>query len=513
MPATLDVPGRGPITTYESASKEEFNVISRLAHAPAVNALADSLWRQRASIEALTRQHLGLSSHDSCTVLDRSEWIRGGFNICVVLAVSCGGRSSKVVFRCAMPHKLAEARHPGTVDEKLGCEAGSYVWMQERCPGIRIPHLHGFGFSDGRHFTHVRHRPVWTRISHMFRRCVYGLLQYPLISQYIPLRITATNHRVPSAYVLLEYIDPAIGQMLSNTWNKHREDPARRQRLFQGMSKIMLSLARLPQPRIGAFQFNNDGTITLSKRPLCCTIMLLENDGAPRTMQGNDTYTCTDAYASDMLTFHDNRFLNQPNAIYSEDDCRAQMAVKTLLRAFAHQYIKREYRCGPFLLQLTDFHASNIFVDDEWNITCLVDLEWLCALPPEMLNVPHRLTGCCVDEIEGEKYHEFDKVRREFMDAFREQESRTKVNHEVTISGLMQHMWESKGMWFWYCLSSVNAMYIILDGHLCRPGSFPSSAEKVVSRFWCQDPEAVVQKKLADRKAYDAELASIFPKQ
>ena len=38
MPATLEVVGRGPITTYDSASKEESNVLSRLAHSPAGSA-------------------------------------------------------------------------------------------------------------------------------------------------------------------------------------------------------------------------------------------------------------------------------------------------------------------------------------------------------------------------------------------------------------------------------------------------------------------------------------------
>src|SRR5690554_2175273 len=81
--ATLEVPGQGTITTYEAAAKEEFNVIRRLGHAPAVQSLADDVWRQRESIEALTRQHLGLAKHDRCTVLERRQWIRGGFNLCV----------------------------------------------------------------------------------------------------------------------------------------------------------------------------------------------------------------------------------------------------------------------------------------------------------------------------------------------------------------------------------------------------------------------------------------------
>lgn len=157
MPVALEVTGRGPITTYESASKEEFDVLKRLGHGPAVKALADELWQQRHSIEAVTRQHLGLRRRDTCSVLERHTWIRGGFNICVLVDVEAGERSRKVVFRCAMPHKLAEAQHPGTVDEKVSCEVGAYVWMQEKCPHVRIPHLYGFGFSDGRHVSLTFH--------------------------------------------------------------------------------------------------------------------------------------------------------------------------------------------------------------------------------------------------------------------------------------------------------------------------------------------------------------------
>jgi hypothetical protein len=62
-----------------------------------------------------------------------------------------GSVSRKVLMRCPMPHKLAEARYPGTGDEKLGCEVGTYAWMQDNCPLTRIPHLFGFGFSDDRH--------------------------------------------------------------------------------------------------------------------------------------------------------------------------------------------------------------------------------------------------------------------------------------------------------------------------------------------------------------------------
>ncbi|KAG7146782.1 hypothetical protein HYQ46_004410 [Verticillium longisporum] len=66
------------------------------------------------------------------------------------------------------------------------------------------------------------------------------------------------------------------------------------------------------------------------------------------------------------------------------------------------------YVWNPPRHQLTDFHASNILVDKLWNVTGLIDLEWICALPLEMLDVPYWLTGCAIDQIKGEKLEHFD---------------------------------------------------------------------------------------------------------
>ncbi|OAQ79337.1 hypothetical protein VFPFJ_09823 [Purpureocillium lilacinum] len=214
----------------------------------------------------------------------------------------------------------------------------------------------------------------------------------------------------------------------------------------------MLSLAGIPQARIGPFQFHDNGTVTLANRPLSCSVMILDNDGAARTMSRDETFGCTDAFVSDMLIFHDNRLLSQPNAVYSGDDCRAQMAVKTLLRVLSHRHVRRYLRSGPFALQLTDLHASNIFVDEEWNVTGLVDLEWICALPLESGDAPGA---------------------------------------------------ETKGVWFWHCISSANAMYLLLESHLCPPVSLSSEAEAAVSTFWCWDAEDAVWNKLTGKEAYD----------
>lgn len=316
-----------------------------------------------------------------------------------------------------------------------------------------------------------------------------------------------------SAYMVLEYLGPETGQMLSEAFETCRESERYRERLFRGLSQIILSLARIPHARVGSFQFHNNGTITLTNRPLSCEMMIMENQGAPRVIEKDNTFGSTDAFVSDMITFHDHRFLNEPNAVNDEGDCRGQMAIKALLRVFQHHHIKRELRDGPFLLQLTDLHQSNILVDEEGNVTGLIDLEWIGTRPIEMFEVPYWLTGChAIDNLQGHELDQFDQRRREFMRIFEEVEQamEAKVRHDITLSKIMHDVWESGGAWFWPCVSSVNAMYILLERHLCPPETLSTEAERILSRFWSRDSEDVVQKKLADKEAYNDELRRLF---
>jgi len=147
MPATLELDDGE--YTYESAIKKDVNIINEAAYPKARRQLFQKLWDQRAMIQALVRHHLRLRDEDACIVKD--QWIRGSFNVCIPVEVRSASFNKNLIFRCPMPHKLAEARYPGTVDEKLSSEVGTYAWMQEHCPDIPIPQLYGFGFSDSRH--------------------------------------------------------------------------------------------------------------------------------------------------------------------------------------------------------------------------------------------------------------------------------------------------------------------------------------------------------------------------
>lgn len=497
--------------SFDTVVLEESNFLLSLQHQDAAESLRKSLWSQREPIAALVRHHLRLRKDDSCTVLPVDTWIQGGFNICIIVMVTSGGWTRELIFRCPMPHKLAEQQYPGTMDEKVSCEVATYVWMQEYCDKIRIPTLYAFGFGDGNHFTHVEQRPIFTRICHAFKQWMYRLLRYPLLSNY------TRNTSAPSVdtpYVLLEHIGPDTGQMLSNTWSQYKDDTDRRTRLFQGLSRVMLSLARLPQQHIGSFRFNaSNGTITLSNRPLTCTTMIAEYSGTPRTVEPHQIYQGTDTFASDMLKLHDNYLLHDPHAVRDEDDARERMTIRTLLRAVMHSFVLPDRRNGPFLLQLTDLHPSNIFVDDNWNVTCLIDLEWICALPVEMLSVPYWLTNCSIDALIDEEYDRFDEARQEFLTIMDEESKSIPMEHDVQITSTMRDVWASKGVWFWTCVRSLNAWVFVFEDHILPIFSVNKTLVvdlNELSSFWHKGVDSIVDAKVDDELKYQADLRALF---
>lgn len=192
------------------------------------------------------------------------------------------------------------------------------------------------------------------------------------------------------------------------------------------------------------------------------------------------------------------------------------MAARVVLRALLHRYTDPSCRAGPFLLQLTDLHASNIFVDGDWNVVCLIDLEWVCALPAAMLDVPYWLTGRGIDQITGEHLVEFDKVRREFMHIFEQEEHEAGDDGHSILSQVMHSTWDSGGVWFWHSIASVNATFGLVNKHLCAKFStdlYLPEAIGVLSKFWCDDAEAVIDKKVAEYHEYEVQLKSLFAKE
>lgn len=141
-------------------------------------------------------------------------------------------------------------------------------------------------------------------------------------------------------YLVMDYVGTAGVQMLSETWDESRHHQEKRTNLFRGLSRIMLSLSRIPLPRIGSWTLDSDGILRLSNRPLTLRLHQLENGRIPTNITRSLTYSTTDAYYLDLLSCHDSRIRYQPNSLSDEDDGRAQMARVTIMRALLPHFAK-----------------------------------------------------------------------------------------------------------------------------------------------------------------------------
>ncbi|KAK7397868.1 hypothetical protein QQX98_012757 [Neonectria punicea] len=473
------------------------------------------LWEAKLVIEAVAHHHLGLTSGATCRVMERTQWLGERFNVCIPIEVQEKGAKSpwKVLFKCPIPVALGEDKYPGAVDEKIRAEVGSHVYMRAHCPEIPLPELYGFGFPNGNQFTHVSQLADIGRFSpkfwHFFEILVSGALNGQLIAPYA---YDDCFHKLPFGYLLVEYIDASKGQPLANNWGEEADNLGLQNNLHCGIAKLMLSLASLPQERIGSYWFNDDLTVTLSGRPLICAQTLMEANGAGRIMPPNGTHSLTSSFISDVLDLHNNRFVSHVNSVSSEEDCYNQMGIMALLRTVAHLFINRDVRNGPFCLQLPELDLTHIFVDSEWNITHIVDLEWMASLPVEMLQEPHWLTGLFVAKDDGQ--YTTDEARGMFMEVFAHYEQIMGDNMRLPVSPrkMMNEMWNSKGIWLYNSLMSADGMYD--DVSLVLLPRFVSitapELKDIVAPFWAEDVEAMVAIKVAHREQYVADVTTIF---
>lgn len=212
----------------------------------------------------------------------------------------------------------------------------------------------------------------------------------------------------------------------------------------------MVSLAKIPQPRIGSFTIDNKGFISLSNRPLTLRLQALENEGISSNIHRLQTYECTESYAMDLLAYHDSRLLCQPNSMNDEMGGRRQMSVMGLMRSVMLRFINSKTKRGPFFLGLTDLHPSNIFVNKHWQVTSLIDLERACSHPVEMLRSPYWLTGQNLDRLDGANLEKFSNIHEEFIAEFQQQERL--ITSEVSRSFIMEENWKLGSFWFFSCV-------------------------------------------------------------
>ena len=143
--------------SLEEVLEEEQNMLHRLTYWQRRSDLLVYLYDHRAEIEAVVSHHLNLRRNGTCCLAPISEWIHGSFNICLPVYVKNRRSHSgkRVIIRFPLPYKIGEETFPGNADEKLRCEAATYICIQENCPDVPIPQLLGFAFSGNQCVSYV----------------------------------------------------------------------------------------------------------------------------------------------------------------------------------------------------------------------------------------------------------------------------------------------------------------------------------------------------------------------
>jgi hypothetical protein len=137
--------------TLESALDNDDNMLQKIAYPDLRFEFYLSLYKRRSDIEAIVSHHLRLRQTETCHLGEFKDWKAGSFNVCIPVNIRNWDTfpNKRVIIRFPLPYKVGESRYPGNADEKLRCEAASFIWIQDNCPAVPIPYLWGFGFSDG----------------------------------------------------------------------------------------------------------------------------------------------------------------------------------------------------------------------------------------------------------------------------------------------------------------------------------------------------------------------------
>ena len=190
-----------------------------------------------------------------------------------------------------------------------------------------------------------------------------------------------------------------------------------------------------------------------------------------------------------------------------------QLAALTALRAIMHRFINTDYREGPFFYTLTDLQQNNIFVDEEWNIQTIIDLEWAHSQPVEMQVPPYWLTSRPIDAFDDAgSVSELGALFDEYFDIY---EAEERANNGTLLHGpIMRHVWKAGSFWYFHAVRVPKGMYRVFNANIqplfnekhCNESVF----DRVFCWYWGFGAQRLIETKLKDKEDYIARIRGIF---
>ncbi|TQW09942.1 Aminoglycoside phosphotransferase [Cordyceps javanica] len=491
----------GPITLSAAQSRSS-NILHSLRYPALKAAFYAHIESHRALITDIIAHHFGVSP-SIVDVAPQAWWRHGSFNLGIPGRILEPGMGVPAYFfiRFPLPYRNGELSRPGNGDEKLRCEAATYAFIEENCPGVQ--------------YTNCAFLPWWKRWLQAARRAFISALGRKPPTCYITHNASRFAP-LDTGYLLIELIDQSRGEMLSESWDEYSTDPKRLDNLQRGLARMMLSLASVELPRIGAFQLDHDGYLRLDNRPISVTTTMHENESLPLDLPRHRTMSSSTELVLSQLAAFESRMVHQPNGINSEGDGWYQMAAFVGARLALPQLLRKDLERGPFVLALTDLHRSNIMVDKDWNVTCVIDLEYACAWPVEFWHSPNWLDSDYIDTMDRDQF----AARHELFIRYVEEEEKHSIYRagRESLSSIMHKAWDRGTVWVELALRDPVAFTAVfyqkilpvyfgfLDKELDNGSYF-----RFCSRFWSLDMPTIIERKLRDHEEYLDKLKAEFP--
>lgn len=154
--------------------------------------------------------------------------------------------------------------------------------------------------------------------------------------------------------------------------------------LYGRMAGILLELWKLDFGTIGSLTMDESAeSWEVGRRPLSLDMNELTRACGLGEYMFRRTYTSSMDYIMSLIELQWTNLRQQRNSIFDSEDCRQKYTCRYLMQAIAPHFISRRDKYGPFKLFSDDLCPSNVLVDDDLNVTAVIDWEFCYAAPAQ----------------------------------------------------------------------------------------------------------------------------------
>lgn len=172
---------------------------------------------------------------------------------------------------------------------------------------------------------------------------------------------------------------------------------------LEQFAEFMVQLGGLSFERIGCLRYNKEtGDVKIVPMP-----------------EGREIHSSSRELVLDIRRSQDKRVLEDQTFPTTLEDRR--LACK-ILRYAALNGLRSESMDGPFPLRHPDLHSNNILVDNEYNITGIID--WSCVMTAPQESFASFYGFRCPPEITGDKVEKYENTLELLRCALRKREGR-----------------------------------------------------------------------------------------